>query len=394
MNIFEQLTPTYIAGVWRTNPSNNKPYMHQMFLPLTRTDQIELEYLTGHDYLPVVLEPSAYDTKMITRDHTPAKKAKIEIPFFRESMIMNERDAMQLFHLSQNSNMPGATTLIRNLVNDAVGLLESVNVNREIMFTQLITQGGFIINGRQNTSNQQQNFQWDYDPEGTWTASNVIDLDNGTPGSSLVDPTFDFVGWMTEFINTLELEGKSIGYAIIGSQTARDLMANESIRGLMLLRGYGVAPANVPNYATFTRQSVFSFLGSYFGINFMIHDKAYGLKDSLQLGGITNDAAATPTSEFYFPQRGTISFLPAGNIGEMYAAVTPEELYMGTKDRYIPTDLNFNGGENLEVQIVNGVALSGKLKTAPCQWTTWVSGSFAPSAQRLDDVYVVNYATA
>lgn len=385
LNLYEQINPDVITTIWYDEYYNRLDYFYQAYLPGARTDTLELEYLVGKDDLPVTLEPSALDTKMIIRDRRSFNTAKVEIPFFRESMILNELDALTIYRYLQHSNIPGGRSALTRLLNDSARLVESSRVNKEIMFCGLITNAAFTINGRTQTSNEGIDWDWNYDPNGTWAASNKIDVTTANAGVDFADPDFDILGYFQDFRNDLETRGQSVSVAIIGNDTATDLYNNNYIKALIDNR----VQVDL-NYVRYDRRRVLDALEDWTGIRFVIHRKAYGDKNSLALGGPVTGDEGRPTGQFFYPQRGTISLLPDGPIGNMYHGMTPEELYAGDGISIV-NDAQSVGFDEAITLVDGGIAVCTKSKSAPCQLTTWVSGMFAPSYERIDDVYVMTY---
>lgn len=388
-NLFENFRPEQAANVWYREYYNTRPYLYEAYLPGQRTETLDVEWLQGRENLPVTLEPSALDTKMINRPRPSFSSQKITIPFFRESAILNERDAQMAFRYIRHPDLPGGSDFARRLFNDGANLLESVRVNKELMFIGMITDARFEINGKAGTSNENMNAIVQYDPTNTWRTNNKIDITATDPlgtGTDLADPDFNILEYLMTFTNDLELQGKSVTTAIIGLGTLNDLMKNNHIKGLIN------NTVQIPlQYVTYNRQQVLTALEGYTGIRFIVHNKAYGLKDSLDFAGpVIGENGGRPDGEFYFPQRGTICLLPPGNLGNMYHGVTPEEMYGAGGFAELIEAGAMGATQNISI-VDSGIALCTMKKLAPAQLTTWVSGLFAPSFPMRDECYVMTY---
>lgn len=382
INLFEEFTPELVAAQWRTLYSDTRPYLYPAFLPGRRVTRLTLKWLKGENDLPITLEPSALDTKPIIRERRVPRYQEVEIPFFRESAIRNERDVMELFQFfsSPSSDTYGAQDYLDRLLNDGARLIESNRVNKEIMFCGLITTAGFTINGKVGTSNEGNDYVFNYDPTGDWAANNVRTTVDWS------DPTADILGEIIRLKNELRLEGKSLGAMVIGAETAADIANNEAIKAML---NTGVLDVNVLPLLTYDTDVFVQRLASLVGLRIIVHDKAYGDKTNLDANGI-------PQATFYYPQRGTISFLPPDTIGNMCTGYTPEEIYYtngsGTLNGSV---LNTAGGEVQSLAIVDGgIAVCNKKVMLPAQATIWVAGFFAPTFPAIDNVYVMNYTPA
>lgn len=380
INIFELFGPELVAAQWQELYANTRPYLYEAFLPGRRTSKLTLGWLEGQDDLPITLEPSSWDTKPIIRDRRLPEFKNMQIPFFRESMERNETDVMELFQFFSGPTQDtyGAQDYLDRLLNDGARLIESSRVNKEIMFNGLITNASFTINGKVQSSNVGNDYVFNYDPTGAWAATNkrtTVDWSQ---------PDADILGEINRLKMELRLEGKSIGYAIIGTETALDIMNNNQVKAL-------INPlVNVDlQYVFYDLDQSISFLERFTGIRFIINDKAYGDKNNFNAEGV-------PGGEFYYPQRGVISFLPPGNIGNMVTGYTPEEVYATNGSGTLNAEvLNTAGGEVQSLSIVDGgIAVCTKKVSLPMQATIWVAGSFAPTFPGMRNVYVLTYTPA
>lgn len=381
IDLYTQFQPELIAARWDAAYGNDVAYLYENWLPARRTYKLEMAHIRGEDDLPVTLEPSELDSDMIIRQRRVPRYENIEIPFFRESMIRNERDIVQLvqFFSGPTDDTYGAQEYLDRLLNDGARLIESSRVNREIMFNGLITDAGFTINGKLGTSNEGKDYVFNYDPDGTWHTSNVSTV------SDWSDPTADILGDIQTLKRTIMLRGRQAPTtAIIGAETAIDLANNNTLKA-MINTQVQVPVADL----WYDVADYLSVLSRLTGITFRVYEKTYGDKNTIDANGI-------PAGQFYFPQRGTISFLPTRPIGNMFVGYTPEEIYYNNGSPILSGQyLNNGGGEQQNFTSVDGgIALCTKTVMAPAQATIWVAGFFAPSFQAINDVYVMNYTPA
>lgn len=380
IDIFQEFNPQTIEAQWKAEYGNDVPYLYPTFLPARRTDTLDISWLRGQDDLPVTLEPSALDTKPIIRQRRVPARERLTIPFFRESMQRNETDIVELhsFFANPTTNVTGAMAYLDRLLNDGARLVESSRVNREKMFAEMIQTAQFEIQGKQRTSNEDNNVIINYDPTGDWAANNVI-----TSAVDWSDADADIIGEIMNLKRAIRLDGKTVPrYAIIGAETALDIAGNNFIKGLI----NNQVQIDL-NYVTYDEDLYIRTLGNFTGIQFIVYEKTYGDKNTVGADG-------RPGAQFYFQQRGRISFLPA-EIGNMWLGYTPEEIYYNDGSAQFSSEVLYGKDASEDLQLVDGgIALCTKRVRLPIQATIWVAGFFAPSFQAIDDVYVINYTPA
>ncbi len=82
------------------------------------------------------LMPSNFDVKSKFRDRVGIAVSETEMPFFRESMLVKEKDEQEIMRV-QDSNDPYATEVLNNIFNDSQTLIDGAKVVSERMRMQL-----------------------------------------------------------------------------------------------------------------------------------------------------------------------------------------------------------------------------------------------------------------
>ena len=95
MNIYELVTSENIKQYWLEKNQNKQPLIGETLFPYVREIGVKLEWIKGAKNQPVGLRLSAYDSKAIRRDRQGFDKYETEMPFFKESMYIDEEVNMQ-----------------------------------------------------------------------------------------------------------------------------------------------------------------------------------------------------------------------------------------------------------------------------------------------------------
>ena len=100
-SIYELVTANALSVYWTELNSNRLPYLGAALFPAKRMMGLKLSWIRGVNNLPVMLAPSAFDTKPTLRDRGGVNTFETKMPFFRESMRIGEEDRQQMLQLLQ-----------------------------------------------------------------------------------------------------------------------------------------------------------------------------------------------------------------------------------------------------------------------------------------------------
>ena len=90
MNFFDLVTSSNIVAYW-INKDLNDPTVGDQLFPFKKELGVELDWIKGANNQVVGLRLSAYNSKSIRRDRQGIEKYKTEMPFFKESMVVDEK---------------------------------------------------------------------------------------------------------------------------------------------------------------------------------------------------------------------------------------------------------------------------------------------------------------
>lgn len=347
--IYDLIDSKAIALYWNNIYSNSIPYLGTALFPDKKKMGLKLEFLKGFRSLPIALMPSAFDTKPTLRGRIGVKDFSTKMPFFRESMKLNEEDRQQLLMFQEMANNQYAKQLMASIYDDRANLISGALVQSERMRMSLLVDGTIDIVAPDKSGVVVQ-YKYNYDPEGEWVDSNT---DIVTTNWS--DPEADIYGDIDTIKKDAQARGILLTRAICTTKTWSYICKNNAIKKDMNPVGYQniiISDADVRRY-----------LVEKLGVNFTIYDKMY-----------KNEAGE---DKQFYPDN-YVTFLPTGTLGNTWYGTTPEE-----------ADL-MGGNKDADVSIVNtGVAILNKKESLPVNIITSVSQIVLPSFERMGDVFVL-----
>lgn len=356
-SIFDMITAQALAAYYEQLESNRIPFLGEALFPADKKMGLKLEWIKGFDNLPVALQPSAFDAKPLLRDRGGVAMESTRMPFFREAMRLGEEDRQQLLMFLESNNNAYAKQIITRIFDDTKSLVDGAMLNPEIMRMKLLTDGAFTI-ASADDSGQTVSYSYNYDPNGTWAASNKTTLTETGKWSDHANsnPVEDILATK----RAAARKGINLTRAIIGYGAWLDLMQNAKIR-------LGMNPlADKAANVIVTDAQVKTYLESVTGVKFQIYDKMY--KDTSK-----ND-------QYFYPTTGYCTLIPDSTLGKTWYGTTPEE-----------ADL-MSGNTLADVRVVNtGVAVSTEKIALPVNIINWVSEIVLPSFENMDRVFNIVY---
>lgn len=339
--IFDLVNAKNIATYYQNTPSNAIPYLGATLFPAKKQLGLDLSWIKGSNGLPVALMPSEFDAKATVRDRIGFNKIQTEMPFFRESMRIGEKDRQELNRLAASNLDEMTKTLVANIYDDVTTLVNGANVQPERMIMQLLATGKIAI-----TANR-INYDYDYKMK----ADHKEVLAGGAQWSAADStPIQDILRWQdTVEDNT----GTRPTKAITTRKTWGYLMKHKSI----LLDMNPLGGQNVIMTDALLKQ----YLQTKFGLSVAVYNKKY--RD--EKGVLHN----------FFPD-DYFTLIPEGQLGNTFYGTTPEE-----------SDL-MTGQSVADVSIVNsGVAITTIKEPHPVNVQTIVSEIVMPSFETLDNIF-------
>lgn len=342
MNIFDLVTAREIATYYSNNPSNDIMPLGETLFPSRKGLGLDLSWIKGSKGLPVALMPSAFDVKATIRDRIGFDKVQTEMPFFKESMTINEKERQELNKAVNSLNSEMYTPVLQKIYDDISNLVEGADVQTERMRMQLLSTGKISISANGVAYDYNYKMKADH-METLLTTSKWSDLANS-------DPIEDIIEWSDKIE---EDEGERPTRAICSRKTFKYIMGNEKIKAAIL---------RTKSILGVTESIIKSYVEEMTGVKIAIYSKKYALSDG--------------SVHAYFPDN-VFTLIPDGNLGNTWYGTTPEE-----------SDL-MTGGTDAQVEIVNtGVAVTTTKQTDPVNVNTKVSMIALPSFESIDKIFI------
>lgn len=342
-----------IAARWTEAASNSDPYLGAGFFPAAKKMGLDLSQILGYNGLPVSLAPSNFDAKPTLRTHEPIEIGKMEMAFFRESMLVKERDEQDFMRI-QESNDPYAMEVLNRIFDYVSTLLAGAEVVPERMRMQLLCpqvagSPKILINSKG------VQYAYNYDPDGEYAAKNYKEMSDSTDmwtDHSASKPLSDLESAKEALLSASGSEAK---IALMNSVTLRHLKTNAEARDAVLAQ-------NVTANVFMNTSRIKEMLKNELGLTLVIYDKQY--KDEKGV------------AQKFFAD-GHVTLLPEGALGKTWYGTTPEERTL-------------LGKTGKDVTIVNtGVAVKVTTLDNPVNTETTVSEIVLPSFERMRETYAL-----
>ena len=314
MDIFDYFKSDVIATYYKNDPSNNVPYLGKALFPAQRFKSVETE-----------------------------------MPFFRESMRIGEKDRQQLLQVQASNNANYAKGIMQRIYADTTNLVNGAEVNAERMRMQLLSTGKIEITANGLSYKYDYKFKSDNKTSITDAAKKWSDTDTATPVQ-------DIIAWQDAIEDAT---GVRPTRAICTRKTWGYLLNNKSIR-------LDLNPIGGQNIIM-TDNLLQTYLADKLGLSISVYNKKY-------LGSVGGAAGS------FFPDN-VFTLIPPGNLGTTYFGTTPEE-----------ADL-IGGNTQASVSLVNtGVAITTFKEVHPVNSVTVVSAIVLPSFESIDNVFIATVA--
>ena len=301
------------------------------------------------------LAPSNFDALATIRSRAGIEINKQEMALFRESMLISERDVIEI-NRAQASDDRYLVDALRNIYNDALTLKLGADVVAERMRMQLLfpqTGGPAIYFSSKGTT-----YAYNYDGNGAWATNNRTDLD-GTrqwANPSTAKPLDD--------IQTIvDNANEPIRYIAMSQATMNLFLACEQVKSAMLAQNL---TANLFPTVDKAKELI---KGLFADIEEVI---VYKKKFKDESGAV----------QAFVPD-GFVAFLPAGELGRTWYGMTAEEIQLV-------------GNPKADIEVVDGVAVvvSQEVDRPPYDYTTTVSELVLPSFPKMMSCYLLGTGTA
>lgn len=342
-SIFDLVTAANVVGYWIEQNVNKQPLLGETLFPYTREIGVRLDWIKGANNQPVGLRLSAYDSKAIRRDREGIESYTTKMPFFKESMYIDEEMRQQLNTLLQTNNSALVNSLVARIFRDQIKLIEAAKITLERMRMEVLTNGTITL------ASNGQAYSYDF---------GVPDAQKTTVATSWSNASADAVADINAIVTAMRAKGVEITRAVCNSSVIEDLKKNTAIKNQIYVLAGG-------SISSISSAKVLEFLKQETGVTFYAYDNVYVNEAGNAVKYVADD---------------TVVFLPEGTLGETHMGVTPEE-----------SDLQALGTANVSV-IENGIAVTTYGTEDPVNVEMKVSMVGMPSFERANEVYILDTA--
>lgn len=340
--IFDIVTATDIVAYWETMVHERAPYVGESLFPNKKKLGLDLEWINGNSGIPVVLNLSAFDANVIPRAREGFSITQTKMPFFKESLYIDEEIRQQLNMAVENGAQAYVDVLTQRIFDDNVKLLEAARVQRERMRMTMLTTGAISI------ASNGQSVSFNY---------GVPDGHKKTATASWKTATTDI---MTDIKNWQDIIEDDTGVrptrAICNQSVWNAMLTNTGIRNTLYVYSSGVS--------TISDNALKSFLLDQLNLSVYVNNKRY------------KNEAGTATK---FVADDIFVLFPEGNLGNTWFGTTPEE-----------SDL-LSGQSNATVSLTDtGVAVTTMKHSDPVNVETKVSMITLPSFEASGQILIAD----
>ena len=338
--IFDMLQSQELTAYWEELSKDEAPFPGEELFPAQKKRGLSLKWIKGSKGLPVVLKTSAFDAHAIPRPRIGFDKLTAEMPYFKESMYVDEELRQELNLVMETGNQAYIDSVMNRVFDDEMNLLRGAAAARERMRMMALTTG--VVSMKANG----QAFTFDYG------VNHKNEVTTSWSDHSASNPIED----IRQMIEAVQNDtGATITRAMCDGKTWRDIRNNDNVRKSIYVLTSGQAVVSDARLKDFMLEEL--------GIEVMVNDKRYTDESG-------NIVKYVPTDTFVV--------FPAGQLGSTWFGTTPAE-----------SDLM--GGTAANVSITDtGVAVTAAQHVDPVNVETIVSMICLPSFEAADQVGIID----
>lgn len=345
MTIFDLVRAPEIASYWDEMAEQRAPYLGEELFPNQKKLGLTLSWLKGSSGLPVALKLSAFDAKAVPRPRIGVSKVTADMPFFKESMYIDEELRQELNKVLESGNMNYIDAIVNRIFDDEKTLLEAAAVSRERMRMMLITTGSVTL------ASNGQSYDYDYGVDGS---------QKKTVTTSWSTDTSDIIGDIRAWQDEIEdATGVRPTRAICDRATWGYILKNKAIIKSIYALSDGTTYLSTPKLRDYLMEEL--------ELEVVVYSKKYK----------NESGVSTP----YVPA-DTFVLLPPGTLGNTWFGTTPEE-----------SDLMASSTvENVSV-VDTGVAVTTMKQADPVNVETKITQICLPDFPVADQIIIADVST-
>lgn len=340
MTIFDLVKSDAIVAYWETISQDREPYLLTEMFPADKKLGLDLSFIKGSSGLPAVLKLSAFDVKAIPRDRIGFEKLQAEMPFFKESLYVDEKLRQELNMVLETGNQAYIDVVMNRVFADEIQLLEAASAARERMRAMALTTGAVTL------ASNGQAYTYDYQMPDSHKLTNA----------SFNDADYDIAGYINEVLDTVEDDtGVRPNRGLVSRAEWNKMKNNTLIKKNIYVLTNGVGTVN--------DNTLRDYLYDQTGVEFVVYAKRYKDENKITKRFIPDDL---------------VVLFPAGSLGKTWFGTTPEE-----------SDLMTGSAANVTITDT-GVAVTTVKMTDPVNVETKVTQICLPSFEMADQVAIID----
>lgn len=226
--------------------ANEEPSLWERLFPAETAPSLELKWIKSTRRKTVILQASALDETAPRRSRLGAEKIITDMPFFRESMPITEKDRQELLKLidAANNRQSEIDSILSDLYEAHAGLILGAYGDCDVMAGMLITGGKIDIVAPDNKGTTSQ-FSYDYDDDaGTWKSTNVTQLSGTGTWTTANKATSTPMQDILNAIQAQEDRGYRVSRIVMNSATFKAFCESDSIQKTIMPLGGVVRKAD------------------------------------------------------------------------------------------------------------------------------------------------------
>lgn len=354
----EAFTARAIGVIWDAYKEQMgiQPYLGDGYFPKEKSATMELKWFYGSNGLPVSLTPSNFDALATIRDRIGFKEVQTEMPFFRESYLVKEKDEQEYENVMNAVDSAVAREVLRNIALGPIELVKGANVVPERMRWQLLCP----LDGSPKISISANgvNYDYNYDVDESYKKNNFVELLGTSAWDDLEnsDPIED----LRAAKKVMKKRGKIVKVANMNDNTWSKICKNKKVANYLLAK-------NPTAVVEITEKNVKQYIKDELELEVIVYDKMY--KD---------ESGKEKT------------FIPDGMV-----SLVPDKTALG-KTKYGKTPEERSGDKSIgQLQLVEtGVALYTYANPHPITTQCICSEIVLPTFERMMDTYAIKAYSA
>ena len=287
------------------------PYLGRALFGTSKKSGLDIRFILGEDAMPKELKGSNFDAQAPLRDAIGFSDIQQEMPFFRESYMVTEKEEQEYASFQSSANADLANQVLARIMKKPLDLVRGANVVPERMIWQLLAPTDGVpkitvaIDG--DYTNKAYVIDYTSDNGSAYKSTNFINItgtqNNKWSSASTCTPIADLVAAQEQ---QMQNRGQKLSKFVMNQKTWKQLV-NAADTKLQVLGTIAASAGQM-----LKDSDVKEFLLSNYGITVYVYNNVYV------------NAAGNNTT---FVPDGIVSGISEGanQLGTVYYGTTPEE---------------------------------------------------------------------